>query len=84
MDAKNKLFQVNLQSRGVTMIADLNMERGALHVTEEAAAIGVNQDGQVKVFWRQGPGLWLIEVGDGGKTRKRNLRGVWDDVAIDT
>jgi hypothetical protein len=83
MDAKNKLHQINLQSRGVTAIADLNLERGALNMHEENAAIGVNQDGQVKVFWRQGPGLWLVEIGDGGRVSKRNLRGVWDDVVID-
>jgi hypothetical protein len=45
-----------MRERSVVQIGDLNMERGALTVREEPAAIGVTADGRVRLFWRQGGG----------------------------
>jgi hypothetical protein len=70
---------VDLQSRAVTLTADLRLERGALNVSEEPAAICASPEGRVRVFWRQGPGLWVCEISEYKTLQKRNLRGVWDD-----
>ena len=80
MDWKNKVFKIDLRARRVVQIGDLNMERGALLVKEEPAAMGVTAEGKVKVFWRQGGGLWICELGgEGIAVRKENLRGLWED-----
>jgi len=83
MDAKNKVFKVDMRARSVMQIGDLTMERGALTVREESATIGVTPDGSVRVFWRQGEGLWVCELGGErlleGKKQKTNLRAVWED-----
>jgi hypothetical protein len=83
MDWKNKVFEIDLRARSVVQIGDLNMERGALSVKEEPAAMGVTAEGKVKVFWRQGGGLWICELGGEGiaarKKEKENLRGLWED-----
>jgi hypothetical protein len=79
MDAKNKIYKVDVQSRSATQIGDLNLERGALRVHEEPAAICAGPDGNVRVFWRQAAGLWLCTVGEGVKKERRNLRYIWAD-----
>jgi hypothetical protein len=79
MDAKNKVYKVDVQSRSATLVVDLNLERGALRVHEEPAAICVDPDGKVRVFWRQAAGLWMCTVGEGGKKERKNLRGIWED-----
>lgn len=82
MDVKNKVFKVDMCGRSVLQIADLNMERGALSVRDEAATIGVTMDGTVRLFWRQGGGLWIRTIREGfakGSGQKTNLRGVWED-----
>jgi hypothetical protein len=66
MDWKNKVFKIDWRARSVVQIGDLNMERGALSVNEEPAAMGVTAEGKVKVFWRQGGGLWIYELDAGG------------------
>jgi hypothetical protein len=83
MDFKNRIFKIDIRERSVVPIGDLNMERGALTVKEEPAAMGVTADGQVRLFWRQGSGLWVCmlreEGGEGRKKEMVNLRGVWED-----
>jgi hypothetical protein len=83
MDAKNKVFKIDLSARSVVQIGDLNLERGALAVREEPAAMGVTAEGKVRIFWRQGGGLWVCALGGEGlamgKMEKMNLRGVWED-----
>jgi hypothetical protein len=83
MDAKNKVFKIDMRTRSIVQIGDLNIERGALTVREEGAAMGVTTDGMVRLFWRQGGGLWICELGGEGlamgKRQKTNLRGVWED-----
>jgi hypothetical protein len=82
MDVKNKVFKVDMRSRSILQIADLNMERGALSVRDEAAAIGTSADGTIRLFWRQGGGLWIRAIGERfatGSGQKMNLRGVWED-----
>jgi hypothetical protein len=83
MDWKNKVFKIDMRARSVVQIGDLNMERGWLSVKEEPAAMGVTVEGKVKVFWRQGGGLWICEL-EGEeiaavKREKENLRGLWED-----
>jgi len=80
MDWKNKVFKIDLCARTVVQIGDLNRERGALSVNEGPAAMGVTAEGKVKVFWRQGGGLWIYELGgEGISAKKENLRGLWED-----
>jgi hypothetical protein len=83
MDFKNKVFKVDMRERSVVQIGDLNMERGALTVREEPAAMGVTADGKVRLFWRQGGGLWVcclrVEGREGQRKEMVNLRGVWED-----
>lgn len=83
MDFKNRVSKVDMRERSVVPIGDLNMERGALTVREEPAAMGVTADGKVRLFWRQGGGLWVCVLsGEGGEGRRKemvNLRGVWED-----
>jgi hypothetical protein len=81
MDWKNKVFRIDLHERSVVQIGDLNMERGALSVKEEPAAMGVTAEGKLRVFWRQGGGLWIYELGEEGiaARKKENLRGLWED-----
>lgn len=82
MDVKNKVFKVDMRARSILQIADLNMERGALSVRDEAAAIGTSADGTIRLFWRQGGGLWIRAIGERfatGSGQKMNLRGVWED-----
>jgi hypothetical protein len=83
MDFKNKIFKVDMRARSVVQIGEVNMERGALTVREEPAAMGVTGDGRVRLFWRQGGGLWIcaLREGDGRKKEMVNLRGVWEDAA---
>lgn len=85
MDVKNKVFRIDLRARSVVQIADVNMERGALTVREEPAAIGVTAEGKVRLFWRQGGGLWIYWLGDGttaGRHEKTNLRAIWEDAGV--
>lgn len=81
MDFKNKVFKIDLRSQSVVQIADLNIERGALMVREEPATMSVTAEGKVRVFWRQGGGLWVCVLGGEPDWRREkfNLRGVWED-----
>jgi hypothetical protein len=80
MDVNNKIFGVDLSTRRMTMIADINTSRGLLKVPEEPAVLGATAEGQLRVFWRQGPGLWCFNVlGDRADT-KENLRSIWEEV----
>jgi hypothetical protein len=83
MDMKNKVFKIDLRTRIVVQIADVNMERGALSVREEPAAMGATAEGKVRLFWRQGGGLWVCELGGegiaAGKKEKKNFKGTWQD-----
>jgi hypothetical protein len=80
MDFKDKVFRIDMRARSVVQIADLHMERGALKVQEEVAAMGVTPEGRVRVFWRQGGGLWVCALAEGSQRgEKANLRGVWED-----
>jgi len=83
MDMKNKVFRIDMRTRSIVQIEDLNRERGALTVPEEGAAMGVTADGTVRLFWRQGGGLWVCELGRegfaGGRRQKTNLRIVYED-----
>lgn len=83
MDARNKVFQVNLQAQSIKLISDLNTTRGALKPQEESAALSVSADGQLRVFWRQGPGLWCVDVRERIAPQKTNLRSIWEDVVGD-
>lgn len=80
MDFKNRVFKIDIRARSVVLIGDLNMERGALTVKEETAAMGVTADGRVRLFWRQGGGLWVCTLGEDGRRKEKvNFRGVWED-----
>jgi hypothetical protein len=82
MDAKNKVFKIDMRARSVFQIADINLDRGALSVRDEAASIGATADGTIRLFWRQGGGLWICTIKEGfarGSWQKTNLRGVWED-----
>jgi hypothetical protein len=87
MDFRNRVFRIDMRARSVAAVADLHLERGALTVREEGAAMGVTGEGVVRVFWRRGGGLWVCRVGVGGAGGKGaegvkevlNLRGVWED-----
>jgi len=79
MDVQNKIYQADLRARRLQLVADVNTSRGALRPSEEHAILGVTADGKVKVFWRQGPGLYSLEIREGSSPVKRNLRGVWHD-----
>ncbi len=77
MDVKNKIFRVDMRSRRIQPFADVNTNRGALKPAEEHAILGATADGRLQVFWRQGPGLWSLEVREGSSNTKKNLRAVW-------
>ncbi|KAH8671348.1 hypothetical protein BX600DRAFT_246753 [Xylariales sp. PMI_506] len=77
LDARNKIFRVDLQSQSFRQIADLHTTRGALKPQEEPAALSVTADGQLRVFWRQGPGLWCVDVRERVAPQKKNLREIW-------
>ena len=79
MDVQNKIYRVDLRTRHLHLLADVNTSRGALRPAEEPAILSATADGKVKVFWRQGAGLWSLEVREGSSPAKRNLRGVWHD-----
>jgi hypothetical protein len=81
MDFKNRIFKIDIRARSVVPIGDLIMERGALAVKEEPATMGVTADGTVRLFWRQGAGLWVcaLREGDGRRKEKVNLRVLWED-----
>jgi hypothetical protein len=83
MDARNKIFQVNLQSQNVRLIADLHTTRGALKPQEEPAILSVSADGQLRVFWRQGPGLYCVDVREKVEPQRTNLRNIWLDAVGD-
>ncbi|KAH8892811.1 hypothetical protein GQ53DRAFT_822325 [Thozetella sp. PMI_491] len=79
LDITNKLFHADLRSRKIEMIADLSRIRGILKVSEEPATLGVTSSHRLTVFWRQGPGLWALDVERGRVQTKRNLRELWRD-----
>jgi len=79
MDVQNKIYRVDLRARRLQLLADVNTSRGALRPAEEHAILGATTDGKVRVFWRQGPGLYSLDVREGSSPIKRNLRGVWHD-----
>ncbi|KAK3941892.1 hypothetical protein QBC46DRAFT_310306 [Diplogelasinospora grovesii] len=85
MDATNRIFRVDMSSRRIDPVADLDTVRGALKVSEEPAALGATVDGRLRVFWRQGPGLWCLEIRNGEAlyNSRRNLRGLWQEAVAD-
>jgi hypothetical protein len=69
---------VAVAAQSLRVVADLNTVRGALRPQEEPAALSVAPDGHtVRVFWRQGPGLWCVDVRERLTPQKRNLREIW-------
>jgi hypothetical protein len=79
LDFRNRLFRIDMRARSVVHVGDLYLERGALNVREERAAMGVTGDGAVRIFWRRGGGLLVCTVWEGGKKEVVNLRCVWED-----
>jgi hypothetical protein len=79
MDVQNKIFRADMRTRVITQVADINTSRGALKPTEEVASMGVLGDGRLKVFWRQGPSLWVLELREGSSPVKTNWRHLWQD-----
>ncbi len=79
LDVQNKIFKADLRTRRIQQVADINTIRGALKPAEEHAILGATADGQLQVFWRQGAGLWSLNVREGGSNTKQNLRTVWQD-----
>ncbi|KAI5922068.1 hypothetical protein F4810DRAFT_721593 [Camillea tinctor] len=61
LDHRSRIFRADLRARTTRLVADLGALRGSLRPREEPAGLAV--DGEVvRVFWRQGPGLWCAEV----------------------
>ncbi len=80
MDVQNVVFRVDMWTRRLQQVADISMLRGALKPTEEHAVLAGTAYGQARVFWRQGSGLWMLDVREGRSGVKRNLSTVWQDV----
>lgn len=82
MDSKNKVYKVDLRRRSLQYWADLSSERGRLDPKEENAVIAIPEGNRARVFWRQGSGLWFVEVKNGRKGNRQNLRWLYD-AAVD-
>jgi hypothetical protein len=82
MDSKNKVYKVDLRRRSLQCWGDLSSERGRLDPKEENAVIAVPERNRVHVFWRQGSGLWFVEIKNGRKGNRQNLRWLYD-AAVD-
>ncbi|KAI0811953.1 hypothetical protein GGR55DRAFT_688037 [Xylaria sp. FL0064] len=67
LDQRSRVLCADLQAQSIRVIADLNALRGALKPQEEQAVIGVSMAGRLRVFWRQGGGLHIVEI----ETRER-------------
>ncbi|TGJ88701.1 hypothetical protein E0Z10_g123 [Xylaria hypoxylon] len=67
LDQRNRVLCADLQAQNVRVIADLNTPRGALKPQEEPAVMGISESGRLRVFWRQGAGLYVVEI----ETRER-------------
>ncbi|KAI8633817.1 hypothetical protein F5Y19DRAFT_471071 [Xylariaceae sp. FL1651] len=82
-DQRNRVLCADLQSQSARVIADLNALRGALKPQEEPAVIGVSESGRLRVFWRQGTGLYVVELDiRGGVSRpleKEDISWRWFD-----
>jgi len=83
LDARNKVHRVDLRTQSIQQVADLHTARGALKPQEEAAALAVTAEGHLRVFWRQGAGLWLVDAGERVAPQKTNLRDIWLDAVGD-
>ena len=79
MDVLNKIYKVDMRTLRIEHFADVNTSRGALRPAEEHAILAATAEGRLNVFWRQGAGLWSLEVRQGSTNAKINLRGVWHD-----
>ncbi|KAI1336877.1 hypothetical protein F5Y15DRAFT_418445 [Xylariaceae sp. FL0016] len=79
LDQRNRVFLVDLRTRNVRQISDLNTIRGSLKPQEEPAAMTVTSEGQLRVFWRQASGLWCVDVDTRERLppQKKNLRPIW-------
>ncbi|KAI0434336.1 hypothetical protein F5Y09DRAFT_267763 [Xylaria sp. FL1042] len=67
LDQRNRVLYADLQAQSVRVIADLHALRGALKPQEEPAIMGISESGRLRVFWRQGGGLHIVEI----ETRER-------------
>lgn len=82
MDSKNKVCKVDLRRRSLQYWGDLSSERGRLDPKEENAVIAIPERNRAHVFWRQGSGLWFVEMKNGRKGNRQNLRWLYD-AAVD-
>ena len=82
MDSKNKVCKVDLRRRSLQYWGDLSSERGRLDPKEENAVIAIPEGNRAHVFWRQGSGLWFVEIKNGRKGNRQNLRWLYD-AAVD-
>ncbi|KAI1271067.1 hypothetical protein F5Y07DRAFT_393048 [Xylaria sp. FL0933] len=73
LDQRSRVLCADLQAQSVHVIADLNALHGALKPQEEQAIIGVSMAGRLKVFWRQGNELHIVEI----ETRERMGVGLY-------
>ncbi|KAI1425702.1 hypothetical protein F5Y12DRAFT_784478 [Xylaria sp. FL1777] len=67
LDQRNRVLYADLQAQSIHVIADLNALRGALKPQEDPAVMGISESGRLRVFWRQGAGLHIVEI----ETRER-------------
>jgi len=74
----------DLQGQTARVIADLSSLRGALKPQEEHAAMGVSSEsGRLRVFWRQGSKLHVVEIeirekmGMGRVLKKEDISWRW-------
>ncbi|KAI0413832.1 hypothetical protein F5X98DRAFT_390426 [Xylaria grammica] len=85
LDQRNRVLYADLQAQNVRVIADLGALRGALKPQEEPAAMGISDSGRLKVFWRQGAGLYVVEIearermGFGRYSDKEDVSWRWFD-----
>ncbi|KAI0974012.1 hypothetical protein F4678DRAFT_394665 [Xylaria arbuscula] len=83
LDQRNRVLFADLQAQSVRVIADLNTLRGALKPQEDPAAMGISDSGRLRVFWRQGGGLHIVEIetrermGVGRYTNKEDVSWRW-------
>ena len=83
LDASNRIYEADLHHRRVELVVDINTHRGSLRSQDEPSAIAIGTGGVIEVFWRQGPGLWYLQVRPGeGVVSKENLRRRWDETVF--
>ncbi|KAI0407616.1 hypothetical protein F4802DRAFT_620530 [Xylaria palmicola] len=85
LDQRNRVLCADLQAQSVRVIADLHALRGAPKPQEDPAAMGLSESGRLRVFWRQGTGLHVVEIetrekmGVGRCVDKEDVSWRWTD-----